>query len=908
MTAEINPTPLLRTKLHRPPVPGDYVHRPRLLEALDKRRERPLTIVSAPAGYGKSVLTSCWLETSTRPGAWLSLDEQDNDLRRFLSYFLAALRTIFPEAGRGALPLLNAPELPPFDVLAHGLVNELDEIDRHFVLVLDDTHCIEEESVWELLAALLRHPPRCLHLVLVGRRNPNLPLSAFRALGLVTEIRAQDLRFTVAETAEFLRQVLGGRLDEAAAAALARNSEGWVTGLHLAVLAMRSCDHADLALLELKGTTRYVTDYLVGEVLNRQPPVIRKYLLNTSILNRFESGLCDRLASPGPRAGSPAVDGCEFIRKIHESGLFVIPLDTENRWFRYHHLFQQLLHDQLLRGRSEGEVAALHRRAGGWFEENGFFAEAVHHFLAGRLPDEAGRVVARHGHALIDQERVVELDGWLRQLPRDVVTCNPMLLVFEAWIARFKRQIPRISERLDRVEALLRENPPPQDVSDLALGCMHAIRSYERYCMLDPVRAKTLAELAIAQVPPAHPYMRGFAMIIRAATLQMTGRYKDALFAFDAALADAAFRPKNSQAFLLAGLSPVCMVEADFSALRRAATRLLGLGEETELPPYRAWGRLYLACSHYQANQVETAERILAEHLADRYLMYPHTAGDGAVLLALSHQILGRPGRACQVADLLTSHALETGNEGLLRVEKALQAELALRQGRLAEAIAWARAFESRTMQAHYFFFLPELTLVKALAAENTPESRRRAQGLLSELETFSRSTCNRSILIPVLALQAVLHDIEADEAAALAKTAESVALAEPGGGWRFFIDLGAPMAGLLKSLRRRKKAIDTIEVILAAFKSKEQLPAGAKPSRLETPGGQALVEPLTLRELDILELLSRRLQNKEIAAKLFIAPTTVKKHLQNIYQKLGAANRRHCLEKAGRAGILPNR
>jgi LuxR family maltose regulon positive regulatory protein len=342
--------------------------------------------------------------------------------------------------------------------------------------------------------------------------------------------------------------------------------------------------------------------------------------------------------------------------------------------------------------------------------------------------------------------------------------------------------------------------------------------------------------------------------------------------------------------------------------LRRAAIRLLSLGEETGLPPYRAWGRLYLACSHYQANEVETAERILAEHLADRYLMYPHTAGDGAVVLALSHQILGRPDRARQVADMLTSHALETGNEGLLRVEKALQAEIALRQGRLAEALSWTRTFEPRTMQAHYFFYLPELTLARALAAENTAESRRRAKGLLADLEKYSRSTCNRSILIPVLALQAVLHDIEAADAAAHAKAAESVALAEPGGGRRFFLDLGAPLAGLLKRLRREKKAVETVGALLAAFKSEEAPRTGIGRRRLEAPGGQALVEALTLRELDILELLSQRLQNKEIAAQLFISPTTVKKHLQNIYQKLGAENRRHCLEKAARAGILPDR
>ena len=909
MAEERSAGALLRTKLHRPPVPEDYVHRPRLMETLDQRRERPLTLVSAPAGYGKSVLTSSWLEASAGPGAWLSLDEQDNDLRVFLSYFLTAVRTLFPSAAANTLSLLNAPESPPPTVLAHALINELDELERDFILVLDDIHLIRDGSVYDLLAELLRHPPRSLHLVLVGRQDPKFVLPALRASGRVTEIRIQDLRFTASETLEYLQQVLGERMEEATASALARKSEGWVTGLHLAVLAMRSYDRQDQRLLELKGTTRYVTDYLISEVLGGQPRSIRRYLLNTSILNRFSAGLCDALNELGPAGdnGTP-VDGREFIRRIQESGLFVIPLDAENQWYRYHHLFQQLLHDQLNRSRDQDEVAALHRRAGAWFEERGFIGEALHHFLTGGVPEDAGRIVALHGHALIDQERVVELEGWLRQLPRDVIHGNPMLLVFEAWIARFKRQIPKIVEILDRVEALLRENPPPPETSDLVVGYMSTIRSYERYCMLDTVQARAMAERAVALVTPEHPYMRGFATIIRSGALQMSGRYADALSDMNAALADPDMQKRNSQAVLTAGLGVFCLIEADYPALRRAADRMLRLVGETDLPAYRAWGRLYLACSHYQCNEVEEAARILARHLDDRYLMYPNTAEDGAVVLAFCHQIMGRPDLALQVADLLTQQASDTGNAELMLVERALQADLALRQGRRAEAIAWARTCRPGTRLAHYVFYLPDLTLARILAAENTPESRRRAQNILSDLERFSRRTHNRSILIPVLALQSLLADRQGEEAEARAKAAESLALAEPGGGIRFFLDLGPAMADLLKRLRRADAAGEFIDTILAAFDREDKMVVQKKgqpcPNVVLSPGGLSLVEPLTNRELDILELLPQRLRDKEIAERLFIAPATVKKHLQNIYRKLEANNRRQALENAQRAGI----
>jgi len=260
MTTDTNTGPILRTKLHRPPVPRDHVHRPRLLEYLDHRRDRHLTLVSAPAGYGKSVLISCWMETCDIPNAWLSLDETDSDLRQFLSYFIAGVDTIFPDAMGETTILVNAQTLPPLPVLAGSLANELDAIAQDFILVLDDIHRVQEKSVYDLLTELLRHPPRTMHLVLASRRDPSLPIASLRARGRVTEIRLQDLRFTAKETTSYLKTVLGDLVDEPTAANLAEKSEGWITGLRLAVLAVRGHDDAVGMLLELKGTTAYVMD------------------------------------------------------------------------------------------------------------------------------------------------------------------------------------------------------------------------------------------------------------------------------------------------------------------------------------------------------------------------------------------------------------------------------------------------------------------------------------------------------------------------------------------------------------------------------------------------------------------------------------------------------------------------
>jgi LuxR family maltose regulon positive regulatory protein len=334
---------ILRTKLHRPPVPRDYVHRSRLVEYLDQRRERPLTLISAPAGYGKSVLISSWLETCGSPGAWLSLDELDNDLRQFLSYLLAAVQTIFPDSVGKTTILVNAPTLPPLPVLVSSLANELDSIEQNFILVLDDIHHIREKSVRQFLKDLLRHAPRPMHLVLIGRRDPRLPIASLRAKDRVTEVRLIDLRFTTEETASYLKTALGELVDEAIAARMAEKAEGWVTGLRLAVLAVRGHDDAIGKLLGLKGTTAYVMDYLITEVLNAQSPIVRHYLLSTSILDRFTAALCDVLCGPDSGQGESEIDGVDFITKLQNENLFLITLDTENGWFRYHHLFQDLL-------------------------------------------------------------------------------------------------------------------------------------------------------------------------------------------------------------------------------------------------------------------------------------------------------------------------------------------------------------------------------------------------------------------------------------------------------------------------------------------------------------------------------------------------------------------------------------
>ena len=331
MTGEIDTELIIRTKLHRPPVSRDHLHRDHLLDRLNQHQHRPLALVSAPAGYGKSTLVSCWLEACDVPSAWVSLDEDDNDLGLFLSYFVSAIQRIFPATCGATLSMLKVAHLPPVSVLARSLINELDQIEKEFILVLDDYHLIRDKSVHGLVTKLLEHPSAFMHLVLIGRRDPPLPLTALRAKGQMVEIRTQDLRFSLDETVTFLQQMTGAPIDNAAAAILEKKTEGWVTGLRLAALSLNHRKDIKGILTGLPVENRYVMDYVVTEILSQHPPAVQEYLLKISVLSRFCAPLCDAVCHSDAESGGSGLDGREFLELLENANLFVIPLDDERR-------------------------------------------------------------------------------------------------------------------------------------------------------------------------------------------------------------------------------------------------------------------------------------------------------------------------------------------------------------------------------------------------------------------------------------------------------------------------------------------------------------------------------------------------------------------------------------------------
>ena len=563
---------VIYSKLHRPPMPADHVTRTRLLAALDGGRHRPLTLISAPAGYGKSTLASCWLETWGGSTAWLSLDAHDDDLYSFLGYLLAAIETMFPNAVPKTSALAVGSNQPGLPILAASLLNELGRIEQDFILALDDLHLLRDASVYQLMGEVIQHLPIRMHLVLIGRRDPFLPIADLRARDQVTEIRATDLRFQSNETAAYLRQVYDTETDEAVAAAWTEKTEGWITGLRLAAIAMRR--QGDVRVLsDQNNSSHYVREYLFEEVFSNQPPQMRHWLARTSILDRFCPGLCEAVIGKDAMSTPDALDGWQFITRLKDDNLFLINLDSENHWFRYHHMFQKLLHNQLKRRQSPEEVTVLHHRASRWFEHQGLIDEAIRHALRGDDPVGAAQLVEHNRQAVLNADQWYLLDKWLARLPEDIRQARPEILLAAAWVAYAKFRVPEIHSLLERIETFV----DLDTVSPIVSGEMNLFRSYLACLQGQAATSLCFAQRALDQLPAECEAGRADAEIYLGLGYQMVGQKDTAIRTMKEKLRR---HPRRAGRFLTRLQAAIAFVHLLSGELRQAQEAAIQLKSE----------------------------------------------------------------------------------------------------------------------------------------------------------------------------------------------------------------------------------------------------------------------------------------------------------------------------------------
>ncbi len=881
------------------------MRRDRLSTVLNNGRDIPLTLVSAPAGSGKTTLLSAWLAECSCPSAWVTLDEGDADLSVFLLYFVSALRTIVPDACAGTMALLRAPELPPPATIAGLVVNEIDSLagdpaggpGNYFILVLDDFHLARSQPVTTFLEELLRYPPPAMRLVLSTRSDPALPLPVLRARGKVLEIRRQEVRFTLEEATAFLRQALAGNVSEELAAALEERTEGWIAGLRLAALSLRYEPEASRLLAGSEESNRFTTDFLMDEVLSQQAPAVQEFLLQTSILDRLSGPLCEAVMGGNPTAG----EGQAYLKRLEAENLFVTALDGQGRWFRYHQLFRQLLRSRLQDLYSEDVIHSLHRRASAWFAGAGQVEEAIRHALAAEDGDRVVQIVEAHRHRAMNQEHWQQLNQWLHLLSRRLVEEHAELLLLEAWIMQHRWRFNDLPQFLDRIDVVMAEKPPPEPARTYLRGEIDALRSMLAYYTHQGERTYAYAEAALRALPMEASSARGAAWLYHAAGLHLQGDVRMGRESLHEALKEDRLHANSFASRLLIGLSVFDWIAGDMPALQQTASHFLRLGIERDLTESITWAHCWRGCALYQLNDLSGAEADFATVVAQRYVAHSNPYSQAAFGLASVYAARGALDRAQALVESLVAYGLEMQNMRVLSDARAYLAYLALQQGRLAEAQHWAAKY-TLPLPPLVTFYAAHISLAKVHLAGG-PGSRAAAVAVLDLLEGLANTSHNVRYLVELRALRALLLDQNGDRDAALAMLEQSVVLAQPGGMVRVFVDLGSRMGTLLSLLRQRGVAVSYIDRLLQAYK------AGAEPMAAPVPAAKRprLVEPLTAREMDVLELLAQRLTDKEIAAKLYVSERTVMNHAANIYQKLGVGNRREAAAAALALGILPS-
>jgi LuxR family maltose regulon positive regulatory protein len=889
---------LLETKLFMPRPRRQVVPRSRLSERLSQALQAQLTLVSAPPGFGKTTLVASWLAEAHVGAAWLSLDQGDNDLS-FWSYLVAALQTTQPGIGESTAALLQSSQPPPIELLLPSLLNEANALPHDLVLVLDDYHVIEDRAIHDGMAFLLDHLPPKLHLVVVSRADPRLPLARLRARGELVEIRAADLRFSSDEATAYFNDAMGLHLTSSDVAALEARTEGWIAALQLAALSMQRRDDPLDFIADFAGDDRHVVDYLVEEVLQRQPERVRDFLLRTSILDRLTGPLCDAVSAEHER-------GRAMLEALDSANLFLVQLDNRRQWWRYHHLFADVLRAHLVEEQPE-VVADLHRRASEWYADNSEPGQAIHHALAAYDYEHAAALIERAARATLRGYRPAVLVEWLTALPPDLVRARPVLGAYYAFA------LLGVGE-LDAAESLLRDAERCLDgASDSEMvvvdegelrsvpGMIALAWAFRAQALGDVATTLELASRAHDLMPEDDHVWRAGAGVLLALAHWTTGDLETAQSVHDAGVADLV----RSGDIRLA-ISAVY----DGAELRKARGRLIDAQQSYErafqlaeqhggsgIPGlgdlhlglsdlYREWDDLDAARSHLEQ----------AEDLGRRAPL-PQTPARSRVALARLRQAEGDFDGASELFQqagrlYLRSPVPETRPIG------ALQARLWLAQGRLQEALAWTRREKlSADDELDYAREFAHITLARALVAQAAHGGDRRAGAdalaLLGRLFATTEAHGRTGSTIDILVALGLAHRARGDIASAVAAVGRAVALAESHGYARTFVDEGEPMRDLLRH---------AVAGGLGGAYTRRLLDAFEQPAPT-TPRG--LAEPLTSREMEILRLLAVGMRNQEIAEQLVISLPTVKRHIANTYGKLGANHRTEAVARAHALGVL---
>jgi LuxR family maltose regulon positive regulatory protein len=915
---------LLATKLFIPPVRSELVIRPRLIEQLSEGLHRKLTLISAPAGFGKTTLVIEWLN-NLRLGvktenqvenriAWLSLDEGDSDPVRFLTYLITALSQV---GGVEAsfkdriADLLQSPQTPPIEDILIALINELADSPSRIVLVLDDYHTPASSPVDDALTFLLENLPPRMHLVIVTRIDPQLPLARLRVRNQLIELRAADLRFTSSEAAEFLNQVMSLDLSEEHISALEARTEGWIAGLQLAAISMQGYEDTTSFINSFAGSHRFVLDYLIEEVLEKQSKPVQMFLMRTSILDRMTGSLCDALTGRD--------DGQVTLEMLDNGNLLIVPLDEERRWYRYHHLFTDLLRQRLHQTQPE-QIPTLHSQASEWYEQNGFVDEAIEHALRSEDFGRAAHLIGEDIDAIWRLGEHRKLRHWLDQLPEDVLFSKPHINIFQARLQCNSGQLEAAERTLEAVERALDTDadrtPKTELQKQIAFtnssrmklqGRVAATRALMSSYQGDVAGIIQHAHRALEHLPQDDRIWRG----LTAAVLgnvhgfkgDMTAAYEARLEALHACKAAG-----DIYVVMLANLQLAITLRAQGRLQRtiEICQQQMQIAIEFGLSQSRLTGYLLAIWGETLAEMNDLKGAI---DRAKRGFKLTERSGDlqmiGWSFMCLIRILFsaGDLTEAEEIIQKMGSFARESYIPPWVANQmKAWQTRLWLAQHKMEAAIQWARerdlSTDSGNKPQHEINFFSLFDYVVLARIQIAQGQLHEATGLLNHLLAAAEAGGRTTKVIEIKILQALTLQSGDETDRAFLALEEALALAEPEGFIRIFVDEGSPIRALLYKVKVQSQRMkEYVRLLLAAFEDKEVHP----PITSQKP----LIEPLSEREIEVLQIIADGLTNQEIASRLYLSLNTVKVHTRNIYGKLDVNNRTQAVAKARDLGIL---
>ncbi len=890
---------LLQTKLYVPRLRPFLIPRPHLMQKLNLGLNGKLTLVSAPPGFGKTTLVSSWLQQSKRPFTWLSLDKDDNEPNRFLIYLLAALQKIDVTLGETAVSLLQSPQPPPSETLLTLLINDLAALSQPIILVLEDYHLIHNLNIHKALAFLLDNLPPQLHLAITSREDPPLPLHRLRSSGQMQGIFAHDLRFSQEEAFQFLQQTMKVNLASDDIAVLSQRTEGWVAGLQLAALSLQGLPDAHQFVSDFAGDDRYVADYLLNEVLARQPTRIQEFLLQTAVLDRFCPSLCDAILAVSANYSQA------ILTYLDEANLFIIPLDNKREWYRYHHLFADFLR---LRAQHElaDKVPVLHQRAAAWYEENGLLAEAIENALSGADYERASRLIEQNGMVTIfGQAQWRTLLSWMEALPHEMVRKRPQLNLHFAWALFSTGQWPAAEPYLLGVESALEEgNETPEQ--NWMLGEVATIRSLVTYEMGNLARSKEMAALAHERLPEANKTIRSVATLAEG----MAHMWSDADLKTRHQFLQQAFNMAQEAGNVTVGLFALgcrTMLAVRAGRLQQVAGLFHQAKALGTVAGKIVFGPAGFACVQMgevlrEWNRLAEAEEVLWQgiRLCQQQLGMPVWIIEGHVTLARLKLAMGDESQAeklMQQAERLLAELPRHGETvaHLLVATQAYRLRYWLAKGRVDTAFRWLSKNSIRldaavSPQNATFHILLAKMLVAQGQLEKAQEHLQRLASVIAKCESL-RLSVEYSIL------QALCLQAQGKRDQALEMLAQSLNLSEPEGYVRLFVDFGEPMVGLLQTAVNQNIAPTYAKQLLSAFADLPSLP----PPDLST----TLIESLNDRERQTLKLMAAGLSNREIAEELYLSVNTIKVYTSRIYGKLGVNGRAEAINTAHELGLL---